>query len=55
MAKKRIKDFFMKKPVERHTTAPLFNSKNTQPESNVIEPGEWDVIHAKEYVDENQK
>ena len=55
MAKKRIKDFFMKKPVEKHTTAPLFNIKSTHSETNVIEPGEWDVIHAKEYVDENQK
>ena len=55
MAKKKIKDFFMRKPVERHNTAPLFNINDMKSDSNVIEPGEWDVIHAKEYVDENQK
>lgn len=55
MAKRRIKDFFMRKPVEKHSTAPLFNIDETKRESNVIEPGEWDVIHAKDYVDENEK
>jgi hypothetical protein len=55
MAFKRIKDFFKKKPVERYSTAPLYNMDDKQEDTNVIEPGEWDVYHAKEYVDENQK
>lgn len=55
MAKRSIKEFFMRKPIERHTTASLFNINNKKPESGVIEPGEIDVIHAKEHVDANQK
>lgn len=55
MARKSIKDFFMKKPVEKHTTAALFNIDGKKPESNVTVPGELDVIHAKEHVDANQK
>ncbi len=55
MAKNKKKEGYMQKPIERHTTAALFNIENTKPESNVIEPGEIDVRHAKEHVDANQK
>ena len=52
---KRKKDFDQKKPVERQENAPLLNIKNKKPESNVPLPGESEVLHAKAYVDENQK
>ncbi|NMB97386.1 MAG: DUF3787 domain-containing protein [Clostridiaceae bacterium] len=42
-------------PIEKHDTAAWANIKQTKPISNVTIPSEFDVEHAREHVEENQK
>ncbi|HHV96537.1 MAG TPA: DUF3787 domain-containing protein [Clostridiaceae bacterium] len=42
-------------PIEKHDTAAWANIKRTKPVSNVPIPSEFDVEHAREHVEENQK
>ncbi|WZL73183.1 DUF3787 domain-containing protein [Clostridiaceae bacterium 35-E11] len=55
MAKNKIKQKNMSKPVENHQTAAWSNIEELKPESRVFIPNETEVINAKEWVDKNQK
>lgn len=55
MSKNRSKKKNMCKPIEKHDTAAWANIENLKSHSQVTMPDETNVIHAKEYVDENQK
>jgi hypothetical protein len=55
MAKNKLKEHFIAKPIERHDTAAWANISKTKPVSNVTIPSEIEVRNAKEWVDTNQK
>ena len=55
MAKNRSKEKFMAVPIEQHDTAAWANIESTKEVSNVTMPGEFQIINAKEHVDNNQK
>lgn len=42
-------------PIEKHNTAAWADVDEKKPISNVIIPGEDDVINAKDWVDTNEK
>lgn len=42
-------------PVEKHDTAAWANIENMKSHSKVTIPSDYQVINAKEYVDENEK
>lgn len=44
-----------RKPVERQNTAPWAGIERTKDSSNVAIPGDFMVMEAKEYADENEK
>lgn len=45
----------METPIEKFETAPLSNSKEKKPISNVNVPDEVQIRNSKEWVDTNQK
>lgn len=51
--KKKEKNLRM--PVEKHDTAAWANIEKKKSHSQVTVPSEFQVINAKEYVDENEK
>ena len=51
--KKKGKNLRM--PVEKHDTAAWANIEKKKSHSQVTVPSEFQVINAKEYVDENEK
>jgi len=55
MAENKYKEFHMRIPVENHATAAWADMANLKEVSQVIMPGEPQVMEAKEYVDENHK
>jgi len=54
-SKKGRKDRNLGVPVEKHDTAAWANIENKKSHSQVTVPSEFQVINAKEYVDENEK
>ncbi|HOQ06884.1 MAG TPA: DUF3787 domain-containing protein [Clostridiales bacterium] len=54
MSRKK-KDQNIRVPVEKHDTAAWANIEKKKSHSQVTIPSEFQVINAKEYVDENQK
>lgn len=55
MARNRFKEQMMEMPIENWKTAPLSNVEKTKSVSRVPIPSQFDVEHAKGWVDENQK
>lgn len=55
MAKNKKKIRNPREPIEAHNTAAWANIEKYQPVSNVSIPSDFEVINAKEYVDENRK
>ena len=55
MAENRYKETHRKTPMENHATAAWANIADIKDVSEVTLPDELQVIHAKEYVDENHK
>ncbi|MDT8719262.1 DUF3787 domain-containing protein [Clostridium sp. 19966] len=55
MGNDKVKDAFIKIPIEKHDTAAWANEDKLKPVSQVSIPSEVDVINAKEYVDTNEK
>ena len=55
MAQNRSKEKFMAVPIEQHDAAAWANIESTKEVSNVTMPGEFQIINAKEHVDNNQK
>lgn len=51
----RRKDFDLSVPVEKHDTAAWANVEKKKAHSQVTMPSEFQLINAKEYVDENEK
>lgn len=51
----KIKEKFIKIPIEKHDSAAWANIESQKPVSNVAIPSELEVDNAKEYVDTNQK
>lgn len=51
----KVKDAFMKVPIEKHDTAAWANEDKSKAVSKVSIPSEMDVRNAKEYVDTNEK
>jgi hypothetical protein len=54
MSRKK-KDRNLGMPVEKHDTAAWANIEKKKSHSRVIIPSEFQVINAKDYVDENEK
>jgi len=54
-SKKGRKDRNLGVPVEKHDTAAWANIEKKKSHSQVTVPSEFQVINAKEYVDENEK
>ena len=52
---KSKKDRNLGVPVEKHDTAAWANIEKKKSHSQVTVPSEFQVINAKEYVDENEK
>jgi hypothetical protein len=55
LAENKYKESHRITPVENHATAAWANIAGTKDMSEVPVPDELQVIHAKEYVDENHK
>jgi len=55
LSKKKKKSNNRRQPIEAHNTAAWANIERHQPVSNVSIPSDFEVINAKEYVDENRK
>lgn len=55
MAKNKIKEKHMARPVEEQNTAAWANIEELQPHSRVPIPSDIQVKNAKEWVDTNQK
>lgn len=52
---KKKKDYNLGVPVEKHDTAAWANIEKKKSHSRVTMPSDYQVINAKEYVDENEK
>lgn len=55
MAENKYKEFHRKTPVENHSTAAWASTEDRKDVSGVNIPDEFQVMNAKEYVDENHK
>lgn len=55
MGKNKANNQKRRRPIENHETAAWANCEFEQNHSQVSIPSELEVIHAKEYVDENKK
>ncbi len=55
MGENKYKEYHMKTPVENHATAAWASSEQLKDFSGVNIPDEFQVMEAKDYVDENHK
>lgn len=55
MPERKMKDFNLSIPIEKHDTAAWADIEGVKVESRVTVPSEKQVLNAKEYVDANQK
>lgn len=55
MADNKFKENHTRMSVENHGTAAWANTSDLKPDSNVNIPDEFQVMNAKEHVDENHK